>query len=164
MTKKQNVDRKGGDKAKGLMQQQLSQLRDQVAQLDKMIQRAKTPKEVKRFRTWKRQLNRTLRKAGQMAEFKVTPAHRKGVIDYIKGQPDGKRGPWLEFARAVGVSATDLGTVVREMLNAGTISEPSGKGSMVYVVIPVNGRGAAKTLYIEQRAEDSPKADVVSAA
>ena len=171
MTKKQNEDRKGGDEAKVLMQRQLGQLKERISRLDEMIQRAKTPKEDKRFRTWKRQLVNTieqggikLTKAEKAIGFKVTPAHRKSVIEYIKGQPDGKRGPWSEFSKAVGVSATNLGEIVRDMLKAGTISEPKGKGSMVYVVIPVNGRVAAKTLYIEQRAEDSPKADVVCAA
>ncbi|MCH8051536.1 MAG: EutN/CcmL family microcompartment protein [Chloroflexi bacterium] len=44
-------------------------------------------------------------------------------------------------------------------------SEPDGKGSMIYVVVPVKGRAAAKKLYIQQRkADDSPKADIVPAS
>lgn len=98
-------------------------------------------------------------------EFKVTADNRKKVIAYIKAQPEGKRGPWPEFAKAVGVSGTNLGAVVRDLLKSGTISEPDGKGSMIYVVVPVKGRAAAKKLYTQQRkADDSPKADVVPAS
>ncbi|MCH8950055.1 MAG: hypothetical protein IIB87_06740, partial [Chloroflexi bacterium] len=77
-------------------------------------------------------------------EFKVTADYRKKVIGYIKAQPEGKRGPWPEFAKAVGVSGTNLGAVVRDMLKAGTISEPDGKGSMIYIVVPAKDRAAAK--------------------
>ena len=89
--------------------------------------------------------------------FEVTAEHRKKVIGYIKAQPEGKRGSWPEFATAIGVSGTNLGVIVRDMLKAGTISEPDGKGSMVYRVIPAKGRAAAAKLYTEQRAEGSPK-------
>ena len=165
--------RKGGEEvSKALMQRQLNQLKERISRLDAMIQQAKTPKEDRRFRTWKRQLISTLEKGGismTKAEmkigFKVTPAHRTKVKAYIKAQPEGKRGPWPEFAKAVGVSGTNLGAVVRDMLKAGTISEPAGKGSMIYVVVPVKGRAAAKKLYIQQRkADDSPKADIVPAS
>ena len=70
--------------------------------------------------------------------------YRKNVIEYINPQPQGKRGPWSEFAKFVGVSGTNLGAVVRDMLKGGTISEPAGKGSMTYVVVPPKGRAAAK--------------------
>jgi hypothetical protein len=93
-------------------------------------------------------------------EFEVTDEHRQQVVEYIKSQPEGKRGPWGEFAKAVGVSGSNLGVVVRAMLQDGTISEPAGKGSMVYTVVPNNkkAREAAIKLYEEQRQEgDSPK-------
>ncbi len=188
-----------------LRQRQLLQMKEQLPRLDAMIARAKVerPQDVKRFKTWKRQLTKRLREEGievpeetkvkdcvaagkahrwvirgktgtcrdceatrtfEKKPFEVTAEHRKKVIEYIKTQPEGKRGPWGHFARYVGVTGTQLGHVVRAMLQDGTISEPAGKGSMVYTVVPRSrkARGAAIKLYEEQRqAEaDSPKAPV----
>lgn len=157
---------KGGEKVQeALRQRQLQQMKEQLPRLDAMIARAKAerPKDVRRFQTWKRQLIRHLRKEGidvpNATVFEVTADHRKKVVEYIQSRPEGKRGPWGEFAKAVGVSGTNLGIVVRAMLQDGTISEPAGKGSMVYVVVPAKGRAKAKRLYQQQRqsAEGSPK-------
>ena len=91
--------------------------------------------------------------------FNVKDEHKKLVIDYIKAQPEGKRGAWSEFAHFVGISGGNLGKVVTAMLEDGTITEPGGKGSMVYQVVVAKGRAAAKKLYAEQRKveEGSPK-------
>ena len=92
--------------------------------------------------------------------FEVTSEHRNAVLDYIRAQSQGKCVPWSEFAKSVGVSSSNLGVVVRAMLKDGTISEPAGKGSITYIVVPNNkkAREAAIKLYAERRqAEDSPK-------
>ena len=190
---------KGGEKAnKALLRRQLRQLKEQLPRLNRMIQQAKTAKDVKMFERWRAQLIKTLKKEGikvpatktkecvargeahrwlikgdggtckkcsatrtfERQVFAVTTEHRNAVLDYIKSQSKGKCGPWSEFAKSVGVSSSNLGVVVRAMLEDGTISEPAGKGSITYIVVPNNkkAREAAIKLYAERRqAEDSPK-------